>query len=335
LDSIATARKQRIAPRPMLSRMLAVLLRPITAPSTLPSLKMPSTISPSPTARISAEIGVACRASADGGSSAPSRSAATGGTRVARRAGAMAESSAVRVPTASGTSTTVSREIRIGASGRPNPAASNSTPSSLAKPIPSTMPRIDASRPITVASSSTERSTCRRLAPSVRRIANSRVRWATVIENVLKMMKAPTSTAVNANASRSGVRKLLIPPATWSVCSLAASAPVCTLTSFGSAAATRFLSSSGLTPGSALRYTTDVRSVRLNQACASSNVVPTIVAPPIDETLPYLKMPTIVTGLMPTSVASSSCCPTLRCLSSASFSFTITSPLFCGAVPAM
>ena len=52
------------------------------------------------------------------------------------------------------------------------------------------------------ASSSTERITCRRLAPSVRSIANSRIRWATVIEYVLKMMKRPTNTAAPANASR-------------------------------------------------------------------------------------------------------------------------------------
>ena len=36
------------------------------------------------------------------------------------------------------------------------------------------------------------------------------MRCATVIENVLKMMKAPTNTAAPANASRSGVKKPLI-----------------------------------------------------------------------------------------------------------------------------
>ena len=33
------------------------------------------------------------------------------------------------------------------------------------------------------------------VAPSVRSSPNSRVRWATVIENVLKMMNAPTKSA--------------------------------------------------------------------------------------------------------------------------------------------
>ena len=45
-------------------------------------------------------------------------------------------------------------------------------------------------------------STCRRDAPIVRSSANSRVRCATVIENVLKMMNAPTKSAIPANASR-------------------------------------------------------------------------------------------------------------------------------------
>ena len=44
------------------------------------------------------------------------------------------------------------------------------------------MPISEATSPIRAASISTERSTWRRLAPSVRSIANSRIRWATVIE---------------------------------------------------------------------------------------------------------------------------------------------------------
>ncbi len=41
----------------------------------------------------------------------------------------------------------------------------------------------------------------------MRSIANSRSRWATVIENVLKMMNAPTKTAITPNASRAGVEE--------------------------------------------------------------------------------------------------------------------------------
>ena len=51
-------------------------------------------------------------------------------------------------------------------------------------------------------SSTTERLTCLREAPSVRSVANSRVRWATVIDSVLKMTNAPTSSAMPPKPSR-------------------------------------------------------------------------------------------------------------------------------------
>ena len=61
---------------------------------------------------------------------------------------------------------------------------------------------IDATRPITSASTITEVSTWRRDAPIVRSVANSRVRCATVIESVLKITNAPTKSAMPANESR-------------------------------------------------------------------------------------------------------------------------------------
>ena len=65
------------------------------------------------------------------------------------------------------------------------------------------MPTTDAERRrASSASASDARSTCRRLAPSVRSSANSRVRCATVIENVLKIMNAPTNSATPANTNR-------------------------------------------------------------------------------------------------------------------------------------
>ena len=54
---------------------------------------------------------------------------------------------------------------------------------------------IDAPSPRASASIITEPSTCRRAAPTMRSIANSRVRWATVIESVLKIVNAPTKIA--------------------------------------------------------------------------------------------------------------------------------------------
>ena len=56
-------------------------------------------------------------------------------------------------------------------------------------------------RPIASASSSTEPSTCRRAAPTIRSSANSRVRWATVIESVLKIVNAPTKIATPPKTS--------------------------------------------------------------------------------------------------------------------------------------
>ena len=38
-------------------------------------------------------------------------------------------------------------------------------------------------------------------APRVRRVASSRVRWATVIDSVLKMMNDPTNRAIAPKAS--------------------------------------------------------------------------------------------------------------------------------------
>ena len=49
----------------------------------------------------------------------------------------------------------------------------------------------EATIPIASASTITDQRICRRLAPTVRIVANSRVRWATVIESVLKMTNAP------------------------------------------------------------------------------------------------------------------------------------------------
>ena len=83
------------------------------------------------------------------------------------------------------------------------------------------MPTIEPISPIISASSRTELSTCRRVAPSVRSSASSRERCATVIENVLKIRNAPTRTAMNANASSPVVRK--VRPSRMSSPSLSAS----------------------------------------------------------------------------------------------------------------
>ena len=65
----------------------------------------------------------------------------------------------------------------------------------LATPSPAAMPASEAPMPMASASPTTAVSTCRREAPRARSMANSRRRWATVMEKALKMMKAPTKTA--------------------------------------------------------------------------------------------------------------------------------------------
>ena len=70
-------------------------------------------------------------------------------------------------------------------SGRSAPTALNRACRPWAMSRPPSKPTTAAPKPITSASRTTERSTCRREAPSVRSSASSRVRCATVIENVL------------------------------------------------------------------------------------------------------------------------------------------------------
>ena len=54
----------------------------------------------------------------------------------------------------------------------------------------------------------TARFTWRRLAPSARRSASSRLRCATSMLNVLKMMKDPTKIEMTAKTSRKMLKKL-------------------------------------------------------------------------------------------------------------------------------
>ena len=105
------------------------------------------------------------------------------------------------VPTISETTIVRGREHGVGERQLEIERA-NSASSPFASPSPRNRPTTDARKPITKASRSTERSTCRREAPSVRSVANSRVRCATVIERVLKITKEPTNSAIPAKASR-------------------------------------------------------------------------------------------------------------------------------------
>ena len=151
------------------------------------------------------------------------------------------------MPTISGT--------MIAAAGTTTPDCGSSKPIALkapvtswTKPNPSAMPAIEARIPSSSASSTTLASTCREEAPSVRSIPNSRVRWATVIENVLKIRKAPTNTEIPANDEQRVVRKREAVLDVGASSSAACCSPVFARTSAGSAALIRSRSSSGVDP---------------------------------------------------------------------------------------
>ena len=61
---------------------------------------------------------------------------------------------------------------------------------------------MDAKTPMTSPSVMTERRSCFREAPRVRRVASSRMRWASVIDSVLKITNAPTPRAMKPKPSR-------------------------------------------------------------------------------------------------------------------------------------
>ena len=91
--------------------------------------------------------------------------------------------------------------------GRSMPNAFSRPLSPTAIPMPATIPTAAATSPVTIASTTTDVITCRRLAPIARSSASSRERWATMIVNVLKMMNAPTNRAMNANTSKATRKK--------------------------------------------------------------------------------------------------------------------------------
>ena len=134
--------------------------------------------------------------------------------------------------------------------GSVKPTASKSAKRPFASPSPRKSPTTDARTPITSASSMTERSTCRRDAPSVRSVANSRVRCAIVIESELTITNAPTKSAIAAKASRKYWRKrdelVRCPSRPRCACGVAGRAPRCPAAGSRGSAST---SCCGETPG--------------------------------------------------------------------------------------
>ena len=132
----------------------------------------------------------------------PSRIASTGSTRVARRAGTKPETTVATIADGEAGDDRARLELQCSVVPRSSPKARQQ--------------RAQAGREQQPAGDADDRRRARRSrgsrrarsagpaareAPSVRSSANSRVRWATVTEKVLKIRKPPTSSATPANTS--------------------------------------------------------------------------------------------------------------------------------------
>jgi hypothetical protein len=255
-----------------------------------------------------------------------------GGTRVARAAGTTAERKVTSMPTASETTTVRGARIRP-LCGMSMLAAWKSWMTPAAMPRPARIPSTEASSPMTSASMLRVARTCRRVAPSARSMANSRRRCATVMENALKMMKAPTRTAMPPNDSSMGLRNMPMASLSVLVWSAAAWVPVFTVAKSGMAALTRSANVSAGTPATALASISEKRPCRPNQRCRSARVPSTMVEPPSDDCAANVKTPLTRTSSLPPGVTTVSVEPMSSFLSCASFWMIATSPGCVGRPP--
>jgi hypothetical protein len=117
-------------------------------------------------------------------SMAVSRRAAMGAMRLARRAGPTDDSIVTEMPTTKAVVTValLMTTVPFGIS-RPTAPRRPRRPKDIS--TPAARPMAEETAPMMADSSSTERSTWRRLAPTARSMAISRMRWAMVIEKVL------------------------------------------------------------------------------------------------------------------------------------------------------
>ncbi len=175
--------------------------------------------------------------------------------------------------------------------GSSKPRALKAPVTSCTNPRPAAMPITEAISPTRSASRITVASTCRDEAPSVRNIPNSLVRWATVIEKVLKIRKAPTNTEIPAK-TRSTVVRNPNPSLMSADCCAASSAPVVASTSAGSSAAMRSASSAGSVPSAACTLIESSSPSLAVIACASVSVKTAIEAPPSGTPEPKRPIPT-------------------------------------------
>ena len=257
--------------------------------------------------------------------------AAIGGMLAARRAGEIAATSVTSVPMASETQMVRGRSCRDD-EGRSIPNAFSSAVRPMAMRIPTPSPIAPASTPTMAASASTEVVICRPVAPRARSNPSSRVRWATMIENVLKMMNVPTNSAIPAKTS-SAVRMKPSPSLTWLAASSAACVAVTASTPCGRTDCTRVRRTEAETPSSATTSMVSNWPSAPSTRCAVAVSNATSVAPPRLSALPNPSRPVIVNcsgGPWNRIVMRS---PTWRSALLAVETSTPTSPACCGGFP--
>jgi hypothetical protein len=152
------------------------------------------------------------------------------------------------------------------------------------------MPTIAPMTPIAIASDRTVMRICGREAPRVRSMPNSETRWETVIENVLKIRKAPTKTATKPNTSRIVCRK----PRLSRISSELRSAFSFAVSTRADAGITRSIHRFSVSGEMPFRAATEIWSKRPTlcvSRCATGSVTWAMLAPP-KEALPRRVKPT-------------------------------------------
>ena len=239
-----------------------------------------------------------------------SSSAATGGMRTAPRAGPNAATTVTPTPTSSPTTAVRgSKTSDPGGSVIPNPRSSAWSPSAASTPRP--RPITEETSPVTAASPRTDRNTWRRLAPTMRSRASSRVRCPTMIENVLKMVNAPTNREMNAKTSSAVEKK----DSAWStefVLSFTTVWPVTTCTPGGTTLAMACWTADLSAPGAVTTLMSSSWPGSWAMACAVGSVNAARVAPARLFAVPKSAMPVMVNVRVGPAVRMRTCWPTVK-----------------------
>ena len=249
---------------------------------------------------------------------------------MARNAGRTLANTVTMIPMASATTT-----VRVSSTspllGSVKPTASKSLNRPFASPMPATTPTIEASTPVTSASTITDVSTWRRDAPIVRSVANSRMRCAIVIESELEITNAPTNSAMPPNASRKLWRKEMNEVASEESF-FAWAAAVRTCVASGRIGLICFASCSGVTPWIALALIWSSLPTLRNSVWAVGRSNPASVAPPRLEAPPKCTSPEIRNGSTGPSAWMPIDWPTLKSFFEA-VDWSITTWPACGHAP--